>query len=398
MKTTSFRQLLLLNAFWVPLNFQASAILAIAVPAALLRLPGINHTAVLAVLASAVATVAMVVPPIAGAISDAARRRGGRRRGMIVTGALVNVAGLVWLGFAHGLPLFTAAILLVILGQSISLAAYQPLIPEAVPQPQWGIASGYQGIATLVGNVAGLAIGGLFSSTVTFLAAAAIVVLGALTLWGVHEGPSQQAQAEHLHIGSWRNFGIAFASRFLINFGLTLLMTFVLFFFNDVLKYDNPSAGTGLFGGLALVGAIVTSLWMGHVSDRIQRKYMVALAGIPMTLAILGFAIAPSPRWIAELALLFGLGYGAFVSTGWALAIDSVPQLRDVARDLGIWGVASGLPGILAPIFGGWLLQRFGNTFTGYQIMFYVASLSFALSSVTVLFIRSSRSAQQLAA
>src|SRR5579872_4668894 len=169
MISPNVRKLLLLNAFWIPLNFQASAILAIAVPAALLRLPGINHTAVLAVLASAVATVAMVVPPIAGAISDAARRRGGRRRGMIVGGALVNIVGLVWLAYAHGLPLFTAAIMLVILGQSISLAAYQPLIPEAVPQPQWGIASGYQGIATLFGNVAGLAVGGLFGSTVTFL-------------------------------------------------------------------------------------------------------------------------------------------------------------------------------------------------------------------------------------
>ncbi|HLW38471.1 MAG TPA: MFS transporter [Candidatus Eremiobacteraceae bacterium] len=386
MISPNVRKLLLLNAFWIPLNFQASAILAIAVPAALLRIPGINHTAVLAVLASAVATVAMVVPPLAGIISDRWRQRGIRRRSMILFGAAINVAGLLWLAFPAGLHVFTVALLLVILGQSISLAAYQPLIPEAVPPSQWGIASGYQGIATLVGNVGGLAVGGLASPAVTFLSAAAIVALGALAVLPIVEGGF--SEAEHTHIGSWRNFGVAFLSRFLINFGLTLLMTFVLFFFNDVLKFKNPAGGTGLFGGLALVGAIVTSLWMGHVSDRVERKYVVALAGVPMTLAILGFAIAPSARWILELALLFGLGYGAFVSTGWALAIDSVPQLRDVARDLGIWGVASGLPGIIAPIFGGWLLQRYGSTFKGYQILFYVAALTFALSSVTVLFVR----------
>ncbi|MDQ6825453.1 MAG: MFS transporter [Candidatus Eremiobacteraeota bacterium] len=385
----SARRLLLLNAFWIPINFQGSAILAIAVPAALLRIPAINHTAVLAILAAAVATVAMIVPPLAGIISDRIRQRGGKRRPMILLGAAINIAGLLWLAFPAGLHVFTAALLLVILGQSISLAAYQPLIPEAVPRGLWGAASGYQGIATLVGNVGGLAVAGLLSPTATFIIAALVVALGAFALLPSIEG--EWTHGEHTQVGSWRNFGIAFLSRCLINFGLTLLMTFVLFFFNDVLKFKNPSAGTGLFGGLALVGAIVTSLWMGHVSDRVERKYMVALAGVPMTLAILGFAISPSTRWIPELALLFGLGYGAFVSTGWALAIDSVPQLRDVARDLGIWGIASGLPGIIAPLFGGWLLQRFGNTFAGYQLLFYAAALSFALSSVTVLFIRTKR-------
>jgi MFS family permease len=396
MKSTGIRQLLLLNAFWVPLNFQGSAILAIAVPAALLRIPGINHTAVLAVLASAVATVAMIVPPIAGFISDRWRQRGIQRRSMIVAGAAINVAGLLWLAFPSSLHIFTAALLLVIFGQSISLAAYQPLIPEAVPAAQWGVASGYQGIATLIGNVGGLAVGGTMSSSATFIWAAVIVALGAIAVWPIHAS-RDAGEAEHTHIGSWRNFAVAFLSRFLINFGLTLLMTFVLFFFNDVLKYKNPSAGTGLFGGLALIGAIVTSLWMGHVSDRVERKYVVALAGVPMTLAILGFAISPSARWILELALLFGLGYGAFVSTGWALAIDSVPQLRDVARDLGIWGIASGLPGIMAPIFGGWLLQRYGSDFNGYQLLFFVAAGSFALSSLTVLFVRGKQRVASLA-
>ncbi len=390
MSAPDIKQQALLNFFWVPLNFQGSAILAIAVPARLLSVAGAQHTHVLAVLAAIVAAIAMLVPPIAGALSDWLRRRGGTRRPMIAAGAAINIAGLIWIAAAQSLQQFELALFLIILGQNVSLAAYQPLIPEVVPQSQWGIASGYQGIATLVGNVGGLAVGGLGKPAIAFIVSAALVVAGTALLAFVHEGPMAQADAhKHVRIGSWYNFGVAFASRFIINFGLTLLMTFVLFFFNDVLHYTNPSAGTGIFGALALVGAVVTSLWMGHVSDRVERKYVVALAGLPMTLAILGFAIAPNVHYIAELALLFGLGYGAFVSTGWALAIDSVPQLRDVARDLGIWGMTSGLPGIFAPIFGGWLLARAVSPVLGYQMLFFVAAISFALSSLVVLFVRS---------
>ena len=44
-------------------------------------------------------------------------------------------------------------------------------------------------------------------------------------------------------------------------------------------------------------------------------------------------------------AALFGLGYGGVFSVGWALALDAIPELGDVARDLGIWGTLSNLPG-----------------------------------------------------
>src|SRR5579864_6441647 len=125
MTPSSVKPLSLLNFFWVPLNFQASAILAIAVPAQLLRIAGINHTHVLAILASIVAAIAMVIPVVAGAISDWLRRRGAKRRPMIMLGAAINIAGLVWLALAGNLHGFAAALMVVILGQNISLAAYQ---------------------------------------------------------------------------------------------------------------------------------------------------------------------------------------------------------------------------------------------------------------------------------
>lgn len=386
MITRNVRQQSLLSAYWIPINFQGSAILAIAVPAALLTISGANHTAVLATLASAVATLAMVVPPVAGAISDHFRRRGGIRRPFILVGAAVNVAGLFWMSHTTSLIPFAGGLLVATFGQSISLAAYQPLIPEVVDRADWGLASGYQGISSLVGSVLGLGFASLLSPAAVFNWTAVIIIVCAAMVAATPEG-RLQPEHEEAHVGNWFDFGVAFVSRAFVNFGLTLLMTFILYFFHDALGDQNPSASTGFFGGLALVGAVVTSFWMGQLSDRVARKYIVAAAGIPMAAAIYIFAASPGMHWLGIIALLFGLGYGAFVSTGWALALDTVPQLRDAARDLGIWGLASGIPGVAAPAFGGWLLARYASPLAGYSALFFIAATCFLLGSAVVLLI-----------
>ena len=373
----------LLNAYWIPLNFQNSALITIAVPAILLRFKGIDHVSVFALLASLVAVISMIVPPLAGEISDRLHRAGSPRRPVILLGSLVNAGGLLLMASTSSPSAFGVAVVVATLGQNISAAAYAALIPEIVPREDWGAASGYQGIGVLVGSIAGLVVAGTTGASTTLLVAAGFVVAGALTLFAVSEGP--YVESEHVHVSDWKNFTVAFTSRFWTNFGLTLLNTFVLYFFSDVLKVRDASGGTAFVGIMAMVGAIVSTIAMGYVSDRVPRKVVVALAGIPMALAAIGFALVPQERWILLFAIFFGLGYGAIVSTGWALAIDSVPKLGNVARDLGIWGVAANLPAIIAPQAGKWILHSYASPIDGYRALFIAAGLSFILGSVIVL-------------
>jgi MFS family permease len=387
MLSRGVRDQTLLNAYWIPLNFQGSALMTIAVPAALLKFQtAAGHTQQLAVLASVVAAISIFVTPPVGAISDFLRRRGGHRRPFILLGAALNVAALIWLAYAGTLLTFTLALFVGVLGQSISTAGYQALIPEVVPREDWGASAGYQGVATIVGSVGGLAVAGIATPEATFLWSALVVGLGGVTVALTPEG--KWVEPEHVHVSDWRNFGVVFASRFLTTTGLVLLGTFVLYFFRDVEMVGNPKMSTGLFGILALAGAIVTAFWTGTLSDRVPRKYVLAAGGIPMAIAGLGFAIAPQQQYLIAWALCFGLGYGAFLAVGWALAIDTVPQMRDAARDLGIWGLASGLPNVIAPLVGGWLLARFVSLLAGYQTLFLLAGLMFILGSVVVLAVK----------
>src|SRR5579872_1662710 len=90
----------LLNVMWIPLALQEAALLAIAVPAKLLALEPGHYTSALAALASLSAVVSMIAPPFAGMLSDHLRRRGGGRKTVIVTGAVVDVVCLILAAYA----------------------------------------------------------------------------------------------------------------------------------------------------------------------------------------------------------------------------------------------------------------------------------------------------------
>ncbi len=375
---------IVLNALWIPLTFQDAALMTIAVPAALLQLAPGAHVIVLSVLASAAALAAMVVPPLAGWFSDRSRRRGGERRAYVLAGLAVDVAALVALPFTHGLVAFAICLVVAIVASNVALAAYQVLLPELIPRSKWGAVSGVRGAASLVGTILGLSIAGVAPSpSFTFIAAAVVVTVCAVSLFWVHE--SQWQEPDRAHVRDWHDFGVVFAARAFVFFGLVLLQTFVLYYFRDVQRLPNPSLGTAIAAFCTMIGATGSSIYIGILSDRAPRKIVTACAGVPMAIAAIGFAIAPAPQWIFLYAFLFGVGFGGVFSSGWALAMDSIPAMRDVARDLGLWGVASHLPNVVAPLVGGWLIASFHGGRAGYQAVFALAGLNFAFASLSVL-------------
>jgi MFS family permease len=208
------------------------------------------------------------------------------------------------------------------------------------------------------------------------------MAFGGLSLFGIREGAYGGGE-EQEHVRDWHDFVIVFVARSLVFFGLTLLQTFVLFFFRDVQKVSNPSAGTALYAFATIGEAVLSSVVLGVLSDRAPRKIVTALAGASMAVSTIGFALAPEMRWVLPFAVLFGIGFGGVLSSGWALAMDAVPKLRDVGRSLGLWGIATSVPNVIAPLAGGWLIGLFHGTRGGYQAVFGLSGLSFALASLS---------------
>lgn len=384
------------NALWIGIQFQDAALLAIIVPAIVLQLSPRSHTAILAALATLASTCATLVPPIAGTLSDRSRRGGSDRR--IQTGIALGVdaLALVVMGVANstfslGFALGVSAIAL-----STASTIYQALLPEVVPRHAWGISSGVRGALTLLGTIAGLLVAALINPRWALFTTAGAVALGTLTLMLVPEprngNGNGDAGADAPQVGDRHDLIVTLIGRACIVLGMTLLNTYVLYFFADVLHVKNAPLRTGLTATGALGGAIVSSIVAGIVSDRFDRRYVVALAGLPMTLAGIGFALYPTPGALVGYAALFGLGFGAVFSVGWALALDSIPEMGDLGRDLGIWSTLSGLPAIGAPALGAFVIAHGATLRDGYRTLFVIASMAFAAGSLVVLKVRPRRS------
>ncbi len=194
-------------------------------------------------------------------------------------------------------------------------------------------------------------------------------------------------------IAPWRhnNFMLVLITRFAVMMGLTLFMTFIEYYFANVAQETNFVQATAIVALLALVGAIFSAFALGIYSDRVRRAPVVSAATICMALASLALVIAPGsfPLWI--LGLIFGVGYGAYTSVDWALAIDSMPSLHTIGKDMAIWGASSNLPSIIAPAMGSLIILEVSiaaSTALGYRLIFAVATLFLLLGAVLVLKIR----------
>jgi MFS family permease len=391
------RDHLAVNALWVGVHFQDAALMAILVPALLLVLAPANHTNVLAVLSTLAAIGTAIVPPFAGAWSDRGRRRGGDRRIQTAVILAIDTVALLVMAQVSTVVGLGAAIVVATVALMSGSTVYQVLLPEIVPRPLWGTAAGFRGAMTLVGTVVGLLLAALLPARVALLVDAAGVALSALTLVFVPASPPYAALVREAGArvrDRWDLF-VTLIGRAWIVLGMTLLNTYILFFFNDVLGIRNASLDTGAVAGAAMIGAIASSVAAGVLSDKLDRRLVVCLSGLPMTIAALGFALLPDPHVIFIFALLFGLGYGGVFSVGWALALDSVPELGDVARDLGLWGTLSNLPMVVAPAAGALIIAHGSSPAEGYRWLFATASACFLLGSLTVLAVRHPNGAQR---
>jgi MFS family permease len=188
-----------------------------------------------------------------------------------------------------------------------------------------------------------------------------------------------------------RNYRWVFVARFLVIMGLTLFLTFIEYYFAQVVRAPDFVQATAAVALVALLVAVVGAVALGLLSDRTRRVPLAFAATLVMALAAVLFLVggAAIPLW--WLGATFGLGYGAYWSVDWALAVDSLPSLGAAGRDLGLWSLASTLPGVAAPALGAALIgagAAFGHTAAGYQAVFVAAGVSFLLGAVAVLGIR----------
>jgi Na+/melibiose symporter-like transporter len=358
------------------------------------------------------AFMALVMAPVAGALSDRARNAKGRRRPFLTAGMIgtcVGLALLVPFGAGSNVLFYALAILNLQFWWNWACGPYAGLIPDVVPATEQAAASAWMNIMSILGTFAGngiavaLYVHGHPAAAISGLIAINLACL-AVTLSRVREPPS--AGADHsFQLGAFvrsfwlppamhRNFYRVLVTRLFANLGVWSVLTFLLFYLQDVVGVAEPGRILPMVLGIGALLGIPASL----LAARLARSYGIvaivrATSWMMAGAAIAYVLIALHPHWLlmTPVAFVYFSGWGAYQAVDWALALRVLPRSEAAGKDMGIWHVALVLPQILGPLSTGWIITgakwavsaRFA-----YVLAFAIAALWFSLSAVLIARVR----------
>jgi MFS family permease len=203
------------------------------------------------------------------------------------------------------------------------------------------------------------------------------VPLGAMlfTLAQVREEvPGQMPRQRRAHI-LWHaftfdiraeaSFAWLLAARACNMLAINTMVTFLLYYVRDYLgvtDINEANAGLGYLFAVSSVTTLPSALLVGYIIDRYQRrKLWVYASSIGLALVSITFIVIQEFSDAVVVGAVFGLCWGAYFTSDWALALTLLPKGDEAAKYMGIWGIAGTFPQVLAPGIGGVLLDGFNR-------------------------------------
>lgn len=351
---------------------------------------------------------ALFGPALFGGISD----RMNRKRGLFIgLSALLTLGALATLYHAPSILMLALGYLMLQVSDDIGQGPSSALIPELVEEARRGQASAMLSLLQFLGQV-GSAVAGLVLGRpdLIYLGIGVVTVVCAsatlLSLRGV--SPIEANTPPPPDIGFWagwlqpwknRDFRLVWFVRFLTALGFYLVQPYLRNFLEDsfdtyqILWITLPDSGMAAVA-LALtvsVSAALSSIAAGALADAWGRKRTATLSGVLMFCALVPFALVGHYSSIWALSIPFGVGYGLYITSTWAMASDVMPDRRSVGRDMGLWQssvtsvqIVAGSSGILIDI-----LNRAHHGF-GYRFFIVVAAVLMLASTMLVRRVRGS--------
>jgi MFS family permease len=360
------------------------------------------------------AIAATLATPVVGALSDRTAHGGrlgrfsGRRHRWTL--AMVVLAAACMVLLAEQATVLGVALLwfLFMAFQNGEYATLSAAIPDHVPVRQRATVAGWVGMPIALGLVLGsiLVVDVLGQNLVIgYITLAALMVLLALPF--VLFTPDHPLPPQDREPFSWRrvassywlspraypDFGWAWLTRFLASLAIAMGTLYLLYFLRDAVHYAQLFPGQTAADGLLILiliytgCVVITSIVGGMISDRSgRRKLLVTVSGLLMAAA--ASLLMFWQTWPAALgaAVLYGMGYGAYIAVDQALITQVLPKAHDRAKDLGIINIAIVCPSAIGAAIAAPLVSL-----AGYPALFGATAVVAIAASTGVWRIRSVR-------
>lgn len=399
MKKLSFRQMLVLNSYWVGLSFMWNAIHPILLPAVLLNyVPDARKNTYLGLLTFAGLIIAMLVQPITGALSDGWRSRFGRRRPLAVLGTLFDFVFLSILAWAGGLTWLFIGYVGLQFSSNIAHGPMQGLLPDRVPATQLGVASSLKTFMDMLSLILASLLAGRLLDPVTrdptrimLVVMGLLAVSAATTFLGVKEVPTLHQERTNWKalLGQFRidvqenmSYWWLIAERLLFLIGIYGVQTFAQYYLQDVLRVPDPPKQTGDLLASLTITLLILVLIGGWLTDKYGAKRILAIGTLIAALGMFLMLFATDMRGLLLFGSVLGAGIGLFLTANWALANVLAPG-DQAGKYLGLTNLATAGSAAIArlegPVLDG-LNAAWPGAWLGYKGLFIFGAACMLLS------------------
>jgi MFS family permease len=336
--------------------------------------------------------VGIVVSLLTGIISDRTASRWGKRTPSILVGSLIGIPfiALAAIIYPPALPVIAISFIGMQFFTNIGNGAWWPLLVDTVPEQQRGLASGFQGLYTLLGAALGIGLVTWLNQIgetalalwIIGIVFAATGVINSLVIRG-YDKPAERAQPINLWNVTREMFHVrtrvvvffwVVVSALLANMGLNSLQFFARFFFETYFPSISPDAGFRIMGTISLLFTMLAAIGSGLLSDKIGRRKLILGAMFVSAVATLGMGLTSNFYLFLIIAAIRSAATGPIIAVVPALASDLAPE-DEAGQYMAYNNLSTGVSGALASLIFGFILTSM--TKTGFILLFVISALLF---------------------
>lgn len=348
----------------------------ILLPAVVQQLAPETKVSTLAVLATLSAVTTLIAFLAGGTLSDRTRSRFGKRTPWLAGSSIMTVVLMLVLGSASSIWQLMIVMPLLWFSANFYQTVVTAIMPDRIPDDQRGFASAAIALGVPIGIVVGVNVAA-FAPT-TFIGYAILTVphaLSTIALVTLSREPSSLdearadtaadpiARSSFFSAFASTDFTLTFVSRFVLFLSYFTVSSYTFYILQDYIGTSNLPGGN-VAGAISITLTVITVAWLvitpltGIISDRIgHTPTIVGYTSIAIGAVLL--IPAASNTWIAMLLYAVGLGltFGIYFAVDLKLASLVLPSAGTAGRDIGLMGIASSGPTVLAPALAAGIIE-----------------------------------------